>query len=105
MIDLKQIIIDRTDIYRTQFATENYTVNTIDSLIGKEGRPTGRISGIAWDNARLEVLNEERSQNRINKLKEMFPSITNEDIEKINITDEDNDGEGLILKTKEMGEI
>lgn len=105
MPNVKQTIIDRTTIYRALFIKENYTVSNIDSLIGKSGRPSGKMSGIAWDNARTEVLNKERLQTRIGKLKIMFPGISDINIEKINITDEENDGEGLVLKTKEMGEI
>lgn len=104
-MNIKQTIIDRTLKYKALFVKENYTVSTIDSLVGKDGRPYGKMSGIAWDNARLEVRNKERLQTRIDKLKEMFPSISDKDIEKIDITDEANDGEGLVLKTKEIEEI
>lgn len=105
MPNVKQTIIDRTTIYRALFLKENYTVSTIDSLIGKDGRPYGKMSGIAWDNARLEVRNKERLQTRIDKLKEMFPSISDKDIEKISITDEANNSDGIVLKIKEIKEI
>lgn len=90
MTNIEQTIIDRTNIYITQF--EELTVKQIDEL----EIPTGIMTLQSWNNARKLKLNEEKNQEKINKLKELLPSISTEDIEKINIKDEDNNG-GLII--------
>ena len=72
------------------------TVKQIDSL--KE--PTGIIRRNAWSKVRLERLNEERQAKRVSQLRVMFPTITEEQLELVDLSSEPNDRGGLVIKLK-----
>lgn len=103
MINTKEIIIERTEIYRNNL--KDLTVKEIDELKNKHNKPlkpTGRMSSIAWDIARKEIVKKELRQDKINELKILLPSLSDEDIQKIDISVEDD---SPIVKEKELQEI
>jgi len=105
MPNTKQIIIDRTEKYRTDF--KDLTVIQIDELKNEFNlplKPFGKMSCIAWNNARKEIVKKEEQEIKINELKILLPSISDEDLEKISISNDDED-DNIIIKTKEIQEI
>lgn len=94
MIDIATLAAEKYAKYSIDLA--GLSVNQIDKLKS----PTGILGGKAWDKVRFERLNEERAAVRKAKLLEMFPTITDEQLEVLDIEDEPNNQLGIVVRFK-----